>query len=133
RPPEPNETLRLEPRMNKKTVGALVAVALVVALGAWRFTAKQAPADPAGTGMAAPSASAASGAGAPAVSVTTVRADKRDYEVQLDATGTVTALNSVDVKPQVSSIINKVHIREGQFVKAGDVLFTLDARTDEAN
>ena len=116
--------------MNKKTVGALVAVAFVAALGAWRFTAKQAPADAAGTSTAAP---AASGAGGPPVSVTTVRADKRDYEVQLDATGTVTALNSVDVKPQVSSIINKVHIREGQFVKAGEVLFTLDARTDEAN
>src|SRR5216117_2851976 len=100
--------------MNKKTVGALVAVAVIVALGAWRFTDQQAAADaPCGSTAAAP-ASGASGAGGPAVSVTTVRADKRDYEIQLEATGTVTALNSVDVKPQVSSIINKVHIREGQ-------------------
>jgi RND family efflux transporter MFP subunit len=116
--------------MNKKTVGALAAVAVIVALGAWRFTAGGAPADAAGNGAAA---AAASGAGAGAVSVTSVRADKRDYDVQLDATGTVTALNSVDVKPQVSSVITKVHIREGQFVKAGDLLFTLDARSDEAN
>ena len=29
--------------------------------------------------------------------------------------------------------MTKVHIREGQFVKAGEPLFTLDARADEAN
>ena len=51
----------------------------------------------------------------------------------LEATGTVSALNSVDVRPQVASVITKVHIREGQFVSAGELLFTLDARTDEAN
>lgn len=75
---------------------------------------------------------AAANAAAP-VTVTTVRAQKRDLPVLLTAMGTVTPLNSVDVKPQVSSVVNKVHIREGQFVKAGDLLFTLDARTDEAN
>ena len=51
----------------------------------------------------------------------------------LDATGTVTALNSVDIRPQVASIITKVHIKEGQFVTAGQLLFTLDARNDEVN
>lgn len=61
------------------------------------------------------------------------RAEKRDVDVQLDATGTVSALVSVDVKPQVSSMVLKVHVREGQFVRAGEPLFTLDARTDEAN
>jgi RND family efflux transporter MFP subunit len=53
--------------------------------------------------------------------------------VLLTATGTVTSLASVDVRPQVNSVISKVHIREGQFVKAGDLLFTLDSRADEAN
>jgi RND family efflux transporter MFP subunit len=115
--------------MNHKTVGAAVALAVILALAG----CKQASGDAAGTSAAAAPASGASGAGGPAVSVTAVRADKRDYEVQLEATGTVTALNSVDVKPQVSSVINQVHIREGQFVKAGELLFTLDARTDEAN
>jgi RND family efflux transporter MFP subunit len=58
---------------------------------------------------------------------------QRDVDVTLEATGTVSALNSVEVRPQVSSTITKVHIREGQFVKAGTLLFTLDARTDEVN
>ena len=51
----------------------------------------------------------------------------------LDATGTVTALNSVEIRPQIASTITKVHIREGQFVTAGQPLFTLDARNDEVN
>lgn len=85
-------------------------------------------------GAAAPAASgAASRPGGGAVSVTTVRAAQRDVDVVLEATGTVTALNSVDIRPQVSSVITRVHIREGQFVKAGELLFTLDARTDEVN
>jgi RND family efflux transporter MFP subunit len=78
-------------------------------------------------------APAASAAGGPPVSVTSVKAQQRDFEVQLDATGTVTSANSVDVRPQVSSMITKVLAREGQFVKAGELLFTLDTRTDETN
>ena len=81
----------------------------------------------------APASGAASGPGGGPVSVTTVRAQKRDVDVMLEATGTVTALNSVDIRSQVSSVITKVNIREGQFVKAGDVLFTLDSRNDEVN
>ncbi len=88
----------------------------------------------------APATSAASAAAAPAsattgapVSVTTVRAQKRNLPVLLKASGTVAPLTSVDVRSQVTSAIAKVHIREGQFVKAGELLFTLDARSDEAN
>jgi len=117
--------------MNSKTLGVIVAAAAVVAaFGAWRWSAGSASS---GAGAAAVSGAASAASGGPAVSVSTVRAEKRDYPVMLEATGTVTALNSVDVKPQVSSVVTKVHIREGQFVKAGEPLFTLDARADEAN
>ena len=85
-------------------------------------------------GQASASASApAAAASGPPVSVSTVRASKRDVAVTLEATGTVSALNSVEVRPQVASTIAKVHIKEGQFVKAGAVLFTLDSRADEVN
>lgn len=67
------------------------------------------------------------------VIVNTVLAQKRDYEVKLKANGVVSSLNIVDVRPQVSSVIEKVHIKEGQFVRAGDILFTLDSRTDTVN
>lgn len=82
---------------------------------------------------ATPPASAAGPGASPPVSVTTVQARKRDMPVILQATGTVVPLTSVDVKAQVSSTIRQVHFKEGQFVKAGQLLFTLDARTDEAN
>lgn len=90
---------------------------------------------PAGSASAAVGGASAPAAPAstPTVSVTLARAQKRDWPVLLKATGTVTALTSVEVRPQVSSIVKQVHFREGQFVKAGQLLFTLDARTEEAN
>ena len=80
-----------------------------------------------------PPAAPAGAAASPPVSVTTVRAKKIDLPLRLRATGTVTPLTTVEVRAQVNSLISKVHIKEGQFVKAGQLLFTLDARTDEAN
>lgn len=56
-----------------------------------------------------------------------------DVPVRLTANGTVTAQQTVDVRPQISAIIKTVHIKEGQFVLKGDRLFTLDARTENAN
>ena len=53
--------------------------------------------------------------------------------VKLTASGIVSALQSVDVRPQTSAMVKIVHVREGQFVRKGDRLFTLDARTEEAN
>lgn len=69
----------------------------------------------------------------PPVTVSTVAVEQKDLAVRLRATGVVTAINSVDVRAQTNSIIAKVHVRDGQFVKSGDLLFTLDARTEEAN
>ena len=68
----------------------------------------------------------------PVVVVTAV-AESRDVPVKLIANGTVTALQSVDLRSQVTSTVREVHIREGQNVKAGDLLFSLDSRTEEAN
>jgi RND family efflux transporter MFP subunit len=108
----------------------LAAVALIAGCG----KGPQAGADTAsGAAPSAAPASAASGAGGGPVSVTSVRAQKRDVDVMLEATGTVAALNNVDIRPQVSSVITRVDIREGQFVKAGQLLFTLDSRNDEVN
>lgn len=86
---------------------------------------------PAATASSAPGSTSRS-QGAP-ISVTTVAATQRDFEVALDAIGTVTPLASVDVKPQINSVITQVHVKEGQFVKTGERLFTLDTRPDEAN
>lgn len=73
------------------------------------------------------------GAGAAPQSVTIVRAQLRDVPISIDATGTVVSLNTVEIRPQVSAMLRKVAIREGQFVREGDLLFALDDRSDRAN
>ncbi|HEY2561892.1 MAG TPA: efflux RND transporter periplasmic adaptor subunit [Caldimonas sp.] len=117
--------------MNQRVLVGVVVAAVAIAGGAIVLTRGEnhggaATADGASPAMAA----AASG---PAVSVTTVLVQTRNVDVMLEATGTVTSLNSVDVRPQIASVITKAHIKEGQFVRAGDALFTLDARNDEVN
>jgi len=77
-------------------------------------------------------AKGASRGSAPVVVVTT-KVETRDVPVRLKANGTVTALQSVDLRAQVTSTVLDVHFREGQTVAKGDLLFTLDARAEEAN
>jgi RND family efflux transporter MFP subunit len=68
-----------------------------------------------------------------ATPVITAKAESRDVPVRIKVNGTVTALQSVDLRSQVTSTVREMHIREGQNVRTGDLLFTLDARTEEAN
>jgi RND family efflux transporter MFP subunit len=69
----------------------------------------------------------------PPVAVTAVPAEQRDMPITVEATGTVVAVSSIEIRPQLSSVVTAVHVREGQFVEAGEPLFTLDARADAAN
>jgi multidrug efflux system membrane fusion protein len=49
----------------------------------------------------------------------------------LDALGTVTPVTSVTVRPQVSGVITQVLFSEGQIVKKGQLLVTIDPRSFE--
>jgi membrane fusion protein, multidrug efflux system len=69
----------------------------------------------------------------PIQTVTTFKVEKRDFPLVIDSTGTTVASSIVDIRPQVTNVVAKVHIKEGQKVRAGDVLFTLDDRADKAN
>lgn len=42
--------------------------------------------------------------------------------------GRFEAVEAVEVRPRVSGFIEKIHFKDGQLVKAGDVLFTIDPR-----
>ncbi len=96
----------------------------------------------ASTPAAQPSSASAPGASAPTsapgpsgppISVTTARAEIRDMAINLKASGSVFPLASVDIKAQTNSVVTKLHIRDGDFVHAGQPLFSLDIRADEAN
>jgi len=60
------------------------------------------------------------------VPVLAVAAQKADVPVYLDAVGTVKALNTVTVSPQVDGKLLSVGFKEGQDVKKGDVLARID-------
>ncbi len=71
--------------------------------------------------------------GAGVVPVTSALITVADVPVRLNSNGTVTPLQSVDVRAQISATIKTVHVKEGQFVRQGDRLFSLDVRTEDAN
>ncbi len=66
------------------------------------------------------------------VPVTVATVVQKDVPIQVRAIGNVDAYSTVTIKSQVAGQIAKVHFREGQEVKQGDLLFTLDPRTFEA-
>jgi multidrug efflux system membrane fusion protein len=68
----------------------------------------------------------------PAVPVRAATAVEKDVPIQLRAIGTVEAYASVDVKSRVDGQVSEVHFREGQEVRKGDLLFSIDARPFEA-
>jgi membrane fusion protein, multidrug efflux system len=65
--------------------------------------------------------------------VSSVIVERKDVPFVIEATGTIAAASIVDIRPQITNIVSKVNITEGQIVKKGDLLFTLDDRTDKAN
>jgi multidrug efflux system membrane fusion protein len=69
--------------------------------------------------------------GPPAVPVQVAVAQQQDVPRRVESIGTVQAQRSVSVKSQVDGIIAQVHFQEGQEVKAGDALVTLDRRPFE--
>ncbi len=71
--------------------------------------------------------------GGQGVPVTTQEAVQKPFDVVLEAAGTVTPVSMVDIRPQMSGVIRQVHVKEGQMVKAGQLLFTLDTQLDQAN
>jgi len=61
------------------------------------------------------------------VFVETTKARTGQVLITVDAIGTARSNESITVTPQVTGVVNKIHFREGQWVKAGTVLVDLDA------
>src|SRR5215467_746951 len=67
-----------------------------------------------------------------AVPVTVATVAQKNMPVQLSATGSVEAYSTVSIRAQVGGVVTKVHFTQGQDVKQGDPLFTIDPRPFEA-
>jgi RND family efflux transporter MFP subunit len=112
--------------MKSKHIGIIAGIVAAVGAGTWY--SKGAP-DSHVDGAAA---QGGKGAQPPAV-VDVVVPHRQDVAVVQQANGTVTPIRTVDLHPQTTATIRQVHIKEGQFVKAGELMFSLDDRADRAN
>ncbi len=68
---------------------------------------------------------------APLVTVETVSLTKATYFDEYPAT--VTALNQVELRPQVSGFITGVHFKDGARIRKGQLLYTIDDQLYAAN
>ena len=126
------------PKRSRKLLGSVIAIAVMAALGglAWHLT-HQPAGDPAagaqGPGSPGPGGPGGGGGGrrSAATTVGVAAAEKADIPVTIEALGTVTAAATTTVRPQVSGILQSVLFKEGQMVKAGQVLAQIDPRQFE--
>src|SRR5260370_4226784 len=72
------------------------------------------------------------GAGAGPVPVVVGRVTQRDVQVDLNSIGNVEPFSTINVRAQLTGTLQNVRFHEGDFVKSGDLLFTIDPRPYEA-
>jgi membrane fusion protein, multidrug efflux system len=146
-PPQPAPVpapVRVVPARRRWLGAALALVALIgLAALAWYLTHRPPAANGGGPGSAASGASAVAGGpvgagaarggrgGAGASTVGIAVAARADLPVYLDALGTATPTATVTVRPQVSGMITAVLFTEGQLVKKGQLIATIDPRPFE--
>lgn len=128
--------------MKTKKTRLVLALLAFGAAGAWFLGRGQsaqaltapgvAPASSAPAGAALAPAPPAAGARGGPPTVRLAPAQQRDVPIELQANGTVTPLSNVEIRPHVSRLLTRVHVKEGQFVRAGELLFTLDERAERA-
>ncbi|WP_072459473.1 MULTISPECIES: MdtA/MuxA family multidrug efflux RND transporter periplasmic adaptor subunit [unclassified Pseudomonas] len=110
-------------------------IVLVVAVVAWKFwpagtDPKQGAGQKAAQGHTGRSGSMRPGFGGATgpVPVRVAPAVTGDFALYYKALGTVTALNTINVRSRVSGELVKIAFEEGQMVKAGDLLAEIDPR-----
>jgi multidrug efflux system membrane fusion protein len=126
------------PKTKRRWLGTLIAIALVACLGAlaWYLTHKPVagPTGASGGGPPGPGGPGGGGGRRGGQNPTTVGVANvvhADIPIYVDALGTVTPSATVTVTPQVSGVLTKVPFQEGQMVKAGQLLATIEPRPFE--
>lgn len=64
--------------------------------------------------------------------VTVANVQTRDMPTLVRALGTLSAINSADIAPEIEGIIESIHFADGAIVKRGDLLIQLENGTQEA-
>ena len=137
--PDKNKTPTQTKRGRRsRLIGTIVAILAMVGLGglAWHLI-HQPQGGPGGAGGRQGGAGAGAsrggpggpgGRGMPATTVGVGKAERADIPIVLDALGTVTPAAVATVRPQIGGVLQKILFTEGQLVKEGQVLATIDPR-----
>lgn len=148
RPRTPENLLRSRPFVQRglsrlRTTLALALVAILAAGGWWWWTQRQpgeastggpqtASSAPAGTSSAAGGPGGRRFGGANRVQPVTVAAVRRqDIRVVVQAIGNIAALNTAVVRARVEGELKAIRFKEGQQVRAGQLLAEIDPRSYE--
>ena len=119
----PSALARSSGRARKALALVAVLVVAIVAGGAWLIMQRNASA-PAGGGRGGSDANRA-------LPVVAAQVRQGSIDVYLNALGTVTPRNMVTVRSRVDGQLMQVNFREGQLVKAGELLAQIDPRPFE--
>jgi multidrug efflux system membrane fusion protein len=127
--PAPQPSLRpaTGPRRRSRLSHALSIAAVALFLAGLAALAWYLPHRNANTRTASPFGRGPGG-GRNTTTVALADAKLADIPVRLEALGTVTPLAVATVHPQVSGVISDIFYKEGQLVKRGEVLATIDPR-----
>jgi multidrug efflux system membrane fusion protein len=109
-----------------------VAIGLLVLAGAFLLVRRASSPAPGPASAQAGAARGGPGSQARAVPVSAAAVARRDVPVTLDGLGSVVAFRTVTVRPQVDGRLDQVLFKEGQAVRAGQVLAQIDPRPFEA-
>lgn len=128
------------PKNKRRWLGTVIAILLVAGLGAlaWTLTHKpaagrdgaQAGGPPGPGGPGGPGGGGRRG-GPNTTTVGVAAVAHADIPITIDALGTVTPSATVTVTPQVSGVLTNVPFQEGQLVKKGQLLATIEPRPYE--
>ncbi|PDT53341.1 MULTISPECIES: efflux RND transporter periplasmic adaptor subunit [Sinorhizobium] len=109
--------------------GIAIAPLVTKVPGLALFDAADAHAD----GVAGRTDKAAHGASSQATAVQVTQVEQQDFPVVISTFANVQAPETVEVKARISSQIVGIHVKDGQTVRAGDLLFSLDDRALQAD
>lgn len=98
-----------------KKMSFFLFVLFIGIIGYWHFTAPPKAAGFPHGGMSAP--------------VSVAEVVERQVQKWNEFSGRLVAVDTVQIRPQVSGIIHSIHFNNGEMVKKGDILFKIDPRS----
>ncbi len=131
-PPDRSSVNNMQARSagSRAWIWLLLAVLAIAGFWYYRSSHSKTSQDPAAAAGAPgqPRPGGPSGPGNLSVPVVVAATTKGDLPVYLNGLGTVTPLNTVTIRSRVDGQLINVAFKEGQFVKAGDLLAEIDPR-----